>query len=146
MELAKKATDMGLRVRGLCFHVGSQNLNPFKYKEAIAECRRVFNHLLLEGICLDLLDIGGGFPVEYVDSIMPLRNFFTPIRKALDSYFPSTTVIAEPGRFIVGDAANLILTVKWGNPNEITSGGIMSMTDCMDPFPDGFTTMENTCF
>ncbi len=111
MELAKKATDMGLRVRGLCFHVGSQNLNPFKYKEAIAECRRVFNHLLLEGICLDLLDIGGGFPVEYVDSIMPLRNFFTPIRKALDSYFPSTTVIAEPGRFIVGDAANLILTV-----------------------------------
>lgn len=110
-DLVMKATGMGLTVRGLCFHVGSQNLNPYKYTGAIAECKRVFNYLALQGIYLDYLDIGGGFPVEYIESIMPLRNFFTPIQEALDSYFPSTTIIAEPGRFIVGDAANLILTV-----------------------------------
>lgn len=110
-NLVVKATEMGLKVRGLCFHVGSQNLNPYKYTDAIAECKRVFNDLALQGIFLDYLDIGGGFPVEYIESITPLSSFFTPIQEALDSYFPATTIIAEPGRFIVGDAANLILTV-----------------------------------
>ncbi|NSW83320.1 MAG: type III PLP-dependent enzyme [Syntrophothermus sp.] len=109
--LVIKAAEMGLAVRGLCFHVGSQNLNPYKYTDAIAECKRVFNSLALHGIYLDYLDIGGGFPVEYIEPIMPLRRFFSPIQEALDSYFPNITVIAEPGRFIIGDAVNLVMTV-----------------------------------
>ncbi|MCR4400238.1 MAG: type III PLP-dependent enzyme [Syntrophomonadaceae bacterium] len=109
--LVRRATEMGLTVRGLAFHVGSQSLNPYKYTDAIHECRRVFNLLASEGIYLDHLDIGGGFPVEYVESIMPLRSFFAPIQEALDTYFPTATVMAEPGRFVVGDAANLVLSV-----------------------------------
>ncbi|MGE5403469.1 MAG: type III PLP-dependent enzyme [Candidatus Saccharibacteria bacterium] len=111
VDLAFKARDMGLSVKGLCFHVGSQSVNPYKYIDAIVESRRIFNLLALKGLYLELLDIGGGFPVEYVENIMPLRNFFEPIAEALDRYFGKTRVIAEPGRFIVGDAADLVLTV-----------------------------------
>ena len=55
-----------MRVRGLSFHVGSQVADPSKYVEAIDACRE----LMLDagragGTALDVLDIGGGFPVAY---------------------------------------------------------------------------------
>lgn len=112
ISLAVKARDMGLSVKGLCFHVGSQSLNPFKHVDAITECRRLFNLLTVEGFSLEMVDIGGGFPVEYVENIMPMRNFFEPIAEAVEKYFGNVRVIAEPGRFIVGDAIDLILTVS----------------------------------
>ncbi|MGE5396935.1 MAG: type III PLP-dependent enzyme [Chitinophagales bacterium] len=110
-NLALKAREAGLKVEGLCFHVGSQSLNPYKYIDAIIECRRIFNLLALKGLCLEILDIGGGFPIEYVENIIPLRNFFEPIAEALDKYFGNIEAIAEPGRFIVGDAVDLVITV-----------------------------------
>lgn len=110
-DLAMKASEMGLNVKGICFHVGSQSLNPYKYVDAIVECRRIFNLLALRGLYLEVLDIGGGFPVEYVENIIPLRNFFEPIAEALERYFHNIRVIAEPGRFVAGDAVDLILTV-----------------------------------
>jgi len=111
VDLALKARDMGIMVRGLCFHVGSQSLNPFKYVDAIRECKRIFNLLALKGMILEVLDIGGGFPAEYVEHIIPVRNFFEPIAEALNRYFPNTRIIAEPGRFVVANAVDLVLTV-----------------------------------
>ncbi|MGI6514253.1 MAG: type III PLP-dependent enzyme [Syntrophomonadaceae bacterium] len=111
VDLALKAREMGLDVKGLCFHVGSQSLNPYKYVDAIAECRRIFNLLALKGMILEVLDIGGGFPAEYVENIIPVRNFFRPIAEALNRFFPNIRIIAEPGRFLVANAVNLILTV-----------------------------------
>ena len=74
VDLALKAREMGLNVKGLCFHVGSQSLNPYKYVDAIAECRRIFNLLALEGMILEVLDIGG-VSGGYVENIMPAPNF-----------------------------------------------------------------------
>jgi ornithine decarboxylase len=111
VDLALKAREMGIRIKGLCFHVGSQSLNPFKYVDALLECRRIFNLLALQGLIIEVLDIGGGFPVEYVENIIPLRNFFEPIAEVLDRFFQNIKTVAEPGRFIVGDAVDLILTV-----------------------------------
>lgn len=111
VDLALKAREMGLDVKGLCFHVGSQSLNPYKYVDAIAECRRIFNLLALKGMILEVLDIGGGFPAEYVENIIPVTNFFRPIAEALNRFFPNIRIIAEPGRFLVANAVNLIMTV-----------------------------------
>lgn len=111
LDLAFEARDMGLDVKGLCFHVGSQNVNPYKYVDAIVECRRIFNLLALKGMYLEVLDIGGGFPVEYLESILPMRSFFEPIKDALDRYFGNVRIIAEPGRFVVGDACDLLTSV-----------------------------------
>ncbi len=111
VDLALKARDMGLEVAGLCFHVGSQNLNPYKYVDAITECRRIFNLLALNGLRLEILDIGGGFPVEYTEHIAPLRSYFEPISEALNRYFGNVQIIIEPGRFVVGDAVDLVLSV-----------------------------------
>ena len=111
LGLITAARDMGLQVEGLSFHVGSQNLNAAKYLEAIGFCRKLFNLAALEGIQLNTLDIGGGFPVPYLEPIMDLHHYCAPIIEALQQQFPHTRLIAEPGRFIAGPSMVLVSSV-----------------------------------
>src|SRR4051812_26827707 len=108
LDLLRKAIGMGLKVRGLSFHVGSQTLNAFKYMEAIGFCRQLFNLAALDGVVLDTLDIGGGYPVPYVEPVMPIQYYCHPIASELERQFPNTRLIAEPGRFISAPAMTLI--------------------------------------
>jgi ornithine decarboxylase len=110
--LLEMAADLGITVRGLSFHVGSQVADPSKYVEAIAACRDLMADAAARGFrSLDVLDIGGGFPVAYRDGTIPIRRFCQPIRIAL-SHLPRTTrVIAEPGRFIAGPAGTCAASV-----------------------------------
>ncbi|MCB1863828.1 MAG: type III PLP-dependent enzyme [Chromatiales bacterium] len=106
------AIDKGLKPVGLAFHVGSQTSIPQPYVDMITTAKRIFDHMQVRGHPLELLDIGGGFPVDYGRGmVMDFELFCAPIRAALQTYFPSTRVIAEPGRFVVADAATLALRV-----------------------------------
>jgi ornithine decarboxylase len=111
LQLIEQSQQAGLRVRGLSFHVGSQCTNPYSFVETIATCRTIFNHASALGIAMDTLDIGGGFPVSYLEPVMPIEQFCEPINHALERYFGNYRVIAEPGRFIVGDAVTLVAQV-----------------------------------
>lgn len=65
VPLVEFARSLGVRVRGLSFHVGSQVADPAKYVEAIYACRAVAAGIEERGIGpLDVLDIGGGFPTS----------------------------------------------------------------------------------
>lgn len=46
----------------LSFHVGSDCHTPESYREAIADCHRVFEMGCKAGHHMSLLDLGGGFP------------------------------------------------------------------------------------
>lgn len=112
LGLIEQARALGVRVRGLSFHVGSQATDPAKYIEAIEACTNLFAEALLAGLPgLDVLDIGGGFPVQYSDAVMPINEFCAPIRAALAKLPKHVRVIAEPGRFISAPAAISISTV-----------------------------------
>jgi len=109
IELARR---LGIRVRGLSFHVGSQATEPTKYIEAIRACRNVMAEALLAGLpSLDVLDIGGGFPVAYTDAVTPIGEFCAPIRAELAKLPSHVRVIAEPGRFIAAPAAIAVSSV-----------------------------------
>ena len=60
---------------------------------------------------LDLLDIGGGFPIGYRREPIPIGQFCRPIRLALKQLPRSVRVIAEPGRFIAGPAGTALSRV-----------------------------------
>ena len=101
-----------MRVRGLSFHVGSQATDPTKYVEAIQACTNLIAEALLAGLpSLDVLDIGGGFPVPYNEAVMPIDEFCAPIRAALAKLPAHVRVIAEPGRFIAAPAAIAVSSV-----------------------------------
>lgn len=111
LHLIQKVHNAGLSIRGLSFHVGSQCTNPYSFVETIATCRVIFNQAAANGLLLDTLDIGGGFPVTYLEPVAPIEQFCDPIAAALDRYFGTYQIIAEPGRFLVGDAVTLIVQV-----------------------------------
>ncbi len=111
MELLRKAVGMGLKVRGLSFHAGSQLMNHYKYVEAVTTCRQIFNLAALEGIPLDTLDIGGGFPASYTESVMPIQQYCQPLAAELARLFPNVRLIAEPGRFISAPSMTLVASV-----------------------------------
>jgi ornithine decarboxylase len=104
--LARRARDLGLRVRGLSFHVGSQAPDPGKHVEAIEACARLLAAARRERLGpFDTLDIGGGFPIDYADRAPSIDYFCKPIRAALERLPRRVRVIAEPGRYIAGPSA-----------------------------------------
>ncbi|AJQ96966.1 type III PLP-dependent enzyme [Gynuella sunshinyii] len=112
IELIKQAFDWGIRIKGLSFHVGSQTTDPQKYVHAIESCHAVFEQVIELGLpVLSMLDIGGGFPVSYMEDVTPIRDFCNPIRRALAAFPETVRIIAEPGRFICAPAVTSVASV-----------------------------------
>ena len=106
LDLARLAADLNIGVRGLSFHVGSQAADSGKHVEAIAACARLMAAARRERLgAFDTLDIGGGFPIDYMQPVPDIGRFCAPIRAALAKLPRRIRVIAEPGRYIVGPSA-----------------------------------------
>jgi ornithine decarboxylase len=106
LELARLAAELGVEVRGLSFHVGSQAADSAKHVEALTVCARLMAAARKEKLgVLDTLDIGGGFPIDYGQPAQEISRFCAPIRSALGKVPKRVRIIAEPGRFIVGPSA-----------------------------------------
>lgn len=106
LALARLAHSLGVQVRGLSFHVGSQAADPGKHVEAIESCAALMAAARRDKLgVLDTLDIGGGFPIDYAQRAPEISRFCAPIRAALGRLPKRVRVIAEPGRYIAGPAA-----------------------------------------
>ena len=106
VELIEFAHAHGLVVEGLSFHVGSQCTNPQNYIQALHLCAGVWAEAKSRGFTLKLLDIGGGFPAAYDDSVPEFPALAKAINHELDRLFPEPVeILAEPGRFLVASAA-----------------------------------------
>jgi ornithine decarboxylase len=112
LDLARLAAQLGIDVRGFSFHVGSQSPDPLKHVEAIESCTGLLRKARREklGSC-DILDIGGGFPIDYAKRVTDIGRFCAPIRKALAGVPRGVRILAEPGRYIAGPAAIGVATV-----------------------------------
>jgi ornithine decarboxylase len=106
VALARLAAELGIEVRGLSFHVGSQAADAGKHVEAIEACAKLLAECRKAklGVC-DTLDIGGGFPIDYMKTVPDIVPFCAPIRAALAKVPKRVRIIAEPGRYIAGPSA-----------------------------------------
>jgi ornithine decarboxylase len=111
VDLLRLADQLRIPIEGLSFHVGSQASDPGMTVQAIGICRELIGTAAGLGHALAVLDIGGGFPVDYLKSSLPIEQFCTPIRAALRELPPSVHVFAEPGRFIAAPAAIVVSSV-----------------------------------
>jgi ornithine decarboxylase len=106
LPLARLAADLAIGVRGLSFHVGSQTADATMQVEAVHACAKLMEAARREKLgAFDTLDIGGGFPIDYVTPVQDIGHFCAPLRTALARLPRRVRVIAEPGRYIVGPAA-----------------------------------------
>src|SRR5579872_2521015 len=75
VPLMLAARDAGLSVRGMSFHVGSQCRAPEDFHTALLQARRIWDAAAQAGIGLEVLDIGGGLPAPYRDSVLSLEAY-----------------------------------------------------------------------
>ncbi|WP_319380284.1 type III PLP-dependent enzyme [Thiomicrorhabdus sp.] len=108
-RLVDDAAIHGIRVVGLSFHVGSQSMSPMTHVNAVRSsvaAMKVMSHVEWK-----FLDIGGGFPIVYQESVSPIADFCVPINEALAELPKGVEVFAEPGRFISGPAMIEVVSV-----------------------------------
>ncbi len=112
-SLLIKAYKMGLQPAGLSFHVGSQCTRLENYLEALEVAAIIARDARLKQIPFEILDIGGGFPIRHFDHEEdPFERLASRLTQEVDRLFDrSVRIIAEPGRFLVGPAATLVMRV-----------------------------------
>jgi ornithine decarboxylase len=112
LDLIAFARNAKLEVEGVSFHVGSQCTNIQNYVQALHLAASVFAEAKAREVDLKLLDIGGGFPANYDDTVPAFKVLAQAINTELDRLFPQPIeIIAEPGRFLVASAATAIAQV-----------------------------------
>jgi ornithine decarboxylase len=114
VDLILEATQAGLGVEGLSFHVGSQCTNFENFVQALHLAHSIFKESESRGVKLKLVDIGGGFPAPYVtdSTVKPFSELADRINSELDRLFPKPIeILAEPGRFMVATAATLVASI-----------------------------------
>ncbi len=111
--LVSAGYDAGLVVEGISFHVGSQCTNFENYVQALSLASGVLREARQRGYeKMNLLDIGGGFPVPYDQSLEPFDELAKRINCEVARLFPpEIEILAEPGRFIVASAAVLVTEI-----------------------------------
>jgi ornithine decarboxylase len=105
-ELLLKSRTVGLRPRGVSFHVGSQQTDPRQWQQPLLDAGWLFQRLQEQGITLDTVNIGGGFPVPYSSEVPSVGRFAECVTRATYSAFGSKPprVMLEPGRSLVAEA------------------------------------------
>jgi ornithine decarboxylase len=100
------------RTLGVAFHVGSQCEDPAAWTRALALVGEVVREA---GVPVEVVDVGGGFPVRYPDrDPPPLEAFMAAIRDGaaplgLDA---APRLWAEPGRALVAGGTSVVVQVQ----------------------------------
>jgi len=112
-SLMIKAYKLGLQPAGVSFHVGSQCTRVENYIEALEMASIIARDARLKQLPFEIVDIGGGFPIRHFDyEDEPFDRLAPMLAKELDRLFDANIrIIAEPGRFLVGPAATLLMSV-----------------------------------
>ena len=119
---------------GVSFHVGSQCMDPLAYRRALVLAGEAIRRA---GVTIDIVDVGGGFPVTYPDlEPPPLGAYFAEIEGAFEALgLPSAELWAEPGRALVAAGASVVVQVQLrrGDTLYVNDGVYGSLSDAGAP-------------
>lgn len=146
-DLMKYAKKRGLDPHGISFHVGSQMLDHEAWGYAIQHCAKLMNILGEDGIHLEFLDIGGGFPVCYEGiETDNLDKAASSIHKALEKHVPNgVRVVVEPGRYLVAKAGTMVSTVI-GTAERFGRRWLHLDVGALNGFMESLETLNNLVF
>ncbi|APQ13688.1 ornithine decarboxylase [Pseudomonas oryzihabitans] len=114
LDLLILAKQLGLEPYGISFHVGSQQRDIDVWDAAIAKVKVIFQRLKEEdGITLKMINMGGGFPANYIQRTNSLETYAEEIIRFLKEDFGDELpeIILEPGRSLIANAGILVSEV-----------------------------------
>ncbi|MCL2178877.1 MAG: diaminopimelate decarboxylase [Proteobacteria bacterium] len=101
-----------LEVVGMDCHIGSQLTELDAYREAALRLKHLLEVLAQEGICLRMVDVGGGFGIRYKDEEPFLPCAYASLLESVFGASNDYEMVVEPGRAIVGNAGVLLMRVE----------------------------------
>lgn len=112
-NLILKAPELGLVPWGVSFHVGSQQRDIGQWDDAIARAKYIFDAVLEEGIELQMINLGGGYPASYVDPTYSIEEYSSEIKRFIEEDFGEhiPQLVMEPGRSLVADSGVMVAEV-----------------------------------
>jgi len=112
VRLLVEAGKRGLNPYGITFHVGSQCTEQATWVTALEKSKEVWESAEGHGLRLRMLNIGGGFPIKYVNNVPPIVQIAKAVRHTIEKMFPKNIeIFVEPGRALVGEAGILVASV-----------------------------------
>lgn len=112
VPLLHRAAAGGLVASGICFHVGTQVPTPDPWCAGLADAGRLVAQARAEGLPVDVVDIGGGYPVDEQTHPGASAEVFAGIADAARRHLPpDVRLSAQPGRFVASPAGDLVATV-----------------------------------
>lgn len=118
VETLRHARAMGFEP-GVTFHVGSQCLDPEKFRLGI---RLACGLIDQSGVAVGLMDIGGGFPAYYRGTdAPPLATFFAVIEeeRRLHAAPRGIRLACEPGRALAAEGGSLLVRINLKKPEAV---------------------------
>jgi ornithine decarboxylase len=111
-ELLLSARDQGLSPHGIAFHVGSQMMSPYAWRDPLERVGGVMEKLAADNVSLEMVNLGGGFPARYAEQPPPpLAEYGAVIATGLAALPYPVRAVVEPGRALVATAGTLVATV-----------------------------------
>lgn len=109
IKLLQYAQQKKLKSYGLAFHVGSQQLDPMAWVNAIIKTQLLVESAKKVGIDLTYINIGGGFPAMYSKDDTPISLISVKVNES--TRLAKIKYLAEPGRYIVANSSAIVSKV-----------------------------------
>ena len=125
---------------GVSFHVGSQCMSPAAYRTAMEQVSRA---ILSAAVTVDIVDVGGGFPVAYPGlTPPPLEAYMDVIDQAFEEMpvLMNADLWCEPGRALCAEGTSILAKVELVKDgavhlNDGAYGNLFDAVHCKWPFP-----------
>lgn len=139
IELLREARGVTREDLGICFHVGSQCMDPNAYVKALDVAKST---IIQAGVVIDIIDVGGGFPVNYREmNPPPMQQYMQVIAQKFET-MPVTEnceLWCEPGRALVAESTSIITKVELRKGNSLylndgAYGNLFDATHVQWPF------------
>ncbi|MHA1977267.1 MAG: diaminopimelate decarboxylase family protein [Candidatus Hodarchaeales archaeon] len=102
-----------LSFKGLHVHLGSQIINLDQYREGMRKVSLLMYQIEESISEIDILDIGGGFPIYYGEKDIPsIRKFRKVIQEEFKDQLSSIELMLESGRYLTAPACVLAFQVS----------------------------------
>lgn len=104
----------GIIKLGIHNHLLSQNTYLDVWEKNLKEISNFLTKLKSENIGIDVVDFGGGYPVEYdmpVPSLLEISKIIAKAQEIMSEVFPNVHYMFEPGRKLVAESVVLVTKV-----------------------------------
>ncbi len=125
---------------GVSFHVGSQCMDPWAYRGAMDT---VSSAILHAAVTVDIVDVGGGFPVSYPGmEPVDLKAYVDIIVEVFEEMpvLYNADLWCEPGRAMVAEATSILVKVELAKGEDLhindgSYGNLFDAAHCSWRYP-----------